>query len=114
MPRTLATAFAAALALTLATAPAWSGSTGLENIHDMRREGKKICFTDHFHYGQSGWMKSKAAATKDAGRSWAEFVYTEYGSDWANYALAASKELTCSPSSGQWQCQTFARPCRRG
>ncbi|MDQ8698291.1 hypothetical protein [Hyphomicrobium sp. LHD-15] len=104
-------AAAAAVAMSAIAAPAAADDTGFAYMHDLRKEGGRTCFTDHYHYG-SGSGGSKAAAQKDAIVSWASFTDFEYGSDWARYSKAASKGVTCSGSGGSFSCQIEARPCK--
>ncbi|WP_291179085.1 hypothetical protein [Hyphomicrobium sp.] len=106
----LKTSAAAALMAALA-APAVADDTGFAYMHDLRREGGKTCFTDHYHYG-NGSGATKAAAQKDAIGSWASFTDFEYGSDWARFSRAASKSISCSGSAGSVSCQIEARPCK--
>lgn len=87
--------------------------TGLATMHTMKRVGNKLCMADHFHYGDGTSGKSKAQAIKAAKRSWADFVYAEYGSAWARFALAGSKGAKCSLRHGEHRCSIEARPCRR-
>jgi hypothetical protein len=96
----------------VAAFPAVADDTGLAVMHDLRREGGRTCFLDHYHYGNSSGMASRKAAETDAINSWASFVDFEYGSDWARYSRAASKSVKCDGSSGGWGCQVEARPCR--
>ena len=56
--------------------PAAADQTGLHATHDLRKEGGRTCFTDHWHYG-SGKGSSKKAATADAISGWASFVDLE-------------------------------------
>jgi hypothetical protein len=85
---------------------------GLAASHDMRREGGRLCFSDHFHYGSSAGLPSQQAAQVAAAKSWSSFVDFEYGSTWANYGKASSKEMKCSQGGGSWGCDLGARPCR--
>ena len=85
---------------------------GLAASHDLRREGGRVCFSDHTHYGSSSGMPTLAAAQKEAIISWAGFVDFEYGSTWANYNKASGKDLKCSQSGGGFGCDLGARPCR--
>jgi hypothetical protein len=80
-------------------------------MHDLRREGGRMCMSDHYHYG-NGNGSSKAAAQRDAIASWAGFTDFEYGSDWARWSRAAGKRVSCSGSGGGFSCQVEARPCR--
>ncbi len=86
--------------------------TGLAATHDMRREGGRLCFADHFHYGSSAGKPTVASAQAAAASSWSSFVDFEYGSAWASYARASAKDMKCSQSSIGWACDTSARPCR--
>jgi hypothetical protein len=91
---------------------AMADDTGLAVLHDLRREGGRTCFLDHYHYGNSAGMPSRRAAEIEAARSWADFVDLEYGSDWARYSRAHSKSVSCEQSAAGWSCQVEARPCR--
>jgi hypothetical protein len=104
-------AAAAVVATSTIVAPAAADDTGFAYIHDLRKEGGRTCFTDHYHYG-SGSGATKAAAQKDAIGSWVSFTDFEYGSDWARFAKAASKSVSCSGSGGSFSCQIEARPCK--
>ncbi len=49
-------------------------------MHAMRREGGKLCMSDHWHYGSSsGSHATKAAAQRAAIASWQDFTDLEYG-----------------------------------
>lgn len=111
-------AFAALTAGLLATAaatfsvtPATADESGLAASHTWRKERGRVCFADHWHYG-SGSGRTRKAAERDAIVAWASFVDFEYGSNWARFAKAASKKMSCSPSSSGWDCSLEARPCR--
>jgi hypothetical protein len=81
-------------------------------IHDLRREGGKLCQIDHWHYG-SGTGANKKLAMADAVGSWQKFTALEYGSDWARFQRAASKSVSCSKEgSGGVSCAIEGRPCR--
>jgi len=107
-------AFAAAALIAIA-APASADDTGVAAIHDQRREGGRLCFVDHYHYGSSAGKSSKAAALSAAVVSWSDFTDFEYGSDWAHWGLSSSKSVKCSREGirGPWGCDVSARPCRR-
>ena len=79
--------------------------------HDARREGNRICFSDHFHYGSGGGQNQRAAQISAIG-SWQSFVDFEYGSAWSNFAKAGSKKFSCSGPAGAIECSLEARPCR--
>lgn len=102
----------AAIAFLLLACPAMADETGLATMHAMRREGRQLCFLDHYHYGSSAGATSQRAAKISAVKSWAGFVDLEYGSDWARYSRAHSKSMTCERSSGGWSCMVEARPCK--
>ncbi len=87
--------------------------TGLDSIHEKRREGGKLCFSSHEHYGE-GTLPSRKGAEAAASRNWAVFTADEYGSAWGSYKLAVSKAMKCAPSGGLWTCSVTARPCRVG
>lgn len=91
--------------------PAMADETGLAATHSWRKEGGKVCFADHWHYG-SGSGPTRKAAERDAAAGWAGFTSFEYGSSWARYSRAASKKMSCSQGSGGWNCNVEARPCR--
>lgn len=106
-------AIIAGVILSLAPA-AMADDTGFADMHDMRREGAKTCMSDHYHHGTSSGQSSRKLAEIEAGRDWAGFTAFEYGSAWANYALAASKSVVCDQDGKGWGCSVAARPCRRG
>jgi hypothetical protein len=91
--------------------PAVADDTGFASMHDLRREGGRLCMIDHFHFG-SGSGGSKAAAQREAIISWSSFTDFEYGSDWARWSRAASKGITCTKGGGGIDCQVQARPCK--
>ena len=107
------TAASAAAVLTLASLPAVAQSTGLDGLHDKRREGGRVCFTDHFHDG-SGSGANKKQAEIAAIQSWSDFTSWEYGAAWGSFRNAASKSLKCSGTPGSMTCSVSARPCRPG
>jgi hypothetical protein len=104
----------AALAITLgATAcPVMADDTGLAILHDLRREGGRNCFLDHYHYGNSSGVPNRKKAEIVAISSWSDFVDFEYGSDWARYSRAASKSVKCEQTGSGWACSIEARPCK--
>jgi len=104
-------ALAGCAAVCAVSVPAMADDTGFAYMHDLRKEGGRTFFTDHYHYG-SGAGASKAAAQKDAIGSWVSFTDFEYGSDWARFSRAASKSISCSGSGGNVSCQIEARPCK--
>lgn len=112
LPKTMLALVLAAVAVTTFAIPAYSAETGLAAMHAMRREGGRLCFTDHWHYGTSGTSPTKAAAQRAAIASWQDFTDLEYGSTWARFSRAASKKMGCSRNSAGWSCDAEARPCR--
>jgi hypothetical protein len=66
----------------------------------------------HTHDGQSSGGASRKAAEVAAVKAWAEFTAWEYGTDWAQWSKAGSKQMTCSQSGGSWGCHAEARPCK--
>lgn len=106
-----------ALVGTLGTAEAQSRrgqqaqETGMAQIHQWVKVGRKTCMLDHFHDG-SGNGSTRKQAERAAIAAWAEFTAWEYGSPWGRYAIAESKRMDCSQSGGGWSCAVQARPCR--
>jgi len=92
-------------------APASADDNGLAYMHDLRSEGGRSCFLDHFHYG-SGAGATRNAAQRDAISSWQSFTAFEYGTDWARFGRAASKQISCSKSASGYDCSLNARPCK--
>lgn len=110
MTRSIAMSLAVlAFAFTPASA---ADETGLVGLHTLKRSGNKICMADHFHSGSSSGRNSRKEAEAAAISDWQGFTAWEYGSIWGSFALAESKTISCSPSSG-WSCTVEARPCRR-
>jgi hypothetical protein len=96
---------------------AWCGTaaadeTGFAEIHSHRREGGRLCFVDHSHYGGSTAQPNKKVAMVEAIKSWIGFVDLEYGSTWANYQKAAGKKVKCEQGASGWACDIEARPCK--
>jgi len=108
--KTIAAALAAAVLLSVV--PAAADETGLDVIHAERREGKRLCFTDHFHYGNGNSSVSRNAAIGDAVASWQSFTALEYGSSWGDWRKAGSKKIACGKNGAQWSCQIEGRPCK--
>ena len=108
----MAALIAAIFCLTVSL-PAMANSTGLENIHTLKREGNKLCMVGHYHYGSGDSEKSRKIALKKALSKWAEFVYIEYGSDWSQWRLANSRGIKCYPENGGIHCRVHGRPCKR-
>jgi hypothetical protein len=93
---------------------AWANETGFSDMHSQRREGGRTCMDQHFHYGSSSGHASRRQAEVAAVQDWAGFTAFEYGTAWARYSVAASREMSCEQSGGSWSCNLSARPCRGG
>ena len=87
--------------------------SALVGLHDLRREGNKVCMSEHTHLGSSTGQPSKKAAEVVAMREWASFTAWEYGGAWGNPGLAGSKTIKCNGSGNSYNCDFEARPCRR-
>lgn len=108
-PKTMSAVLMAALCVSVV--PASADETGLDVIHSERREGRRLCFTDHFHYANAAGPTKKAAII-EAVTNWQTFTSLEYGTTWGQWKKAGSKKVGCSPSGGQWSCQIEGRPCK--
>src|SRR4029079_2851479 len=86
--------------------------TGFAYTHDLRKEGGRLCMSDHYHSG-SGSGRSKSAAQAAAARSWADFTNFEYGSAWARWSAARSKSVRYTKDASGWGAHVGA-PSRRG
>lgn len=113
MRTTLKTLILAGACALIGATSALAGSTGFDSIHMLKREQRKLCMADHFHYGYGQSDKSRKLAEKEAIRAWADFVQLEYGSDWSRFSLAGSKSVSCSRTNGIYSCNVSGRPCRR-
>jgi hypothetical protein len=112
LPKTMLALLLAAVAATTFAIPASAQEGGLAAMHAMRREGGRLCMSDHWHYGSSSTSSSKAAAQRSAIASWQDFTDLEYGRAWARFSRAASRKIGCSRNSAGWSCDAEARPCR--
>ncbi len=74
---------------------------------------RKQCKVGHFHYGASSGERSKKLARRKAIASWAGFTAFEYGSHWARFRLAKSRDVQCDRIGAQWECRVEAIPCTR-
>jgi hypothetical protein len=101
---------AIAVAVVSSTA-AYADDTGLAYAHDLRKEGGRLCMSDHYHSG-SGSGKSKPAAQAAAVRSWADFTNLEYGTAWARWSVAHGKSVRYTKADSGWDASIDARPCR--
>ncbi len=106
-----ALALVPALIFLVSSAPVRADDTGLASMHDWRVEGGRTCYAEHTHYGSSAGLASKKLAEVEAIKSWQSFTAFEYGTDWANFARAASRKVSCKQGSGGWGCEVEARPC---
>ena len=111
MLRPVPTLAVLALVFSATASPALADDTGMASIHDLRREGGRLCMSDHWHSG-SGSGGNQKAAMRDAVGSWSSFTSLEYGSVWASWGRAASKGASCSKDSPGYSCSISARPCR--
>src|SRR5262245_60337152 len=112
LPKTMLALAVAAVGAAVLTVPANAQDSGLAAMHDMRREGGRLCMSDHWHYGSSGSQPTKTAAQRAAIASWQDFTDLEYGRAWARFSRAASRRIGCSQGGGGWNCDAEARPCR--
>ena len=94
-------------------AAASAGAQGLTDLHDKVRVGNKLCFSDHYHDGNSSGHKSRDAAETAAVRSWQDFTAWEYGRAWGDFWIAANRGVKCEQSGGSWGCHVQAKACRR-
>lgn len=113
MLKKLAISISACGFFALTCMPAMADDTGMAGaIHDLRRESGKLCQADHWHYG-NGVGATKKLAVADAIGSWQDFTALEYGSDWARFQRAGSRNISCSNSGGgSVNCSIEARPCK--
>lgn len=88
-----------------------ANDTGFAYGHDLRKEGGRLCMSDHYHSG-SGAGKTKAAALAAAARSWADFTNFEYGSAWARWSLARGKDVRYTKEAAGYSADIDARPCK--
>lgn len=84
---------------------------GLASMHELRREGGRVCMSDHFHYG-TGNGSSKKAALADAIGSWQSFTDFEYGPAWARWNRSASKQVKYGSAASGFSADVSSRPCR--
>lgn len=97
----------------LSVAPAFADDTGLAtSLHEVRKEKRRLCQVDHFHFGSSAGHPNQKIAMAHAIDSWQSFTALEYGTDWANFRKAGSSTAKCTLSSGGWGCEIQARPCK--
>jgi hypothetical protein len=104
-------AVGATLAFGLSTLAA-AEESGLAGLHEQKREGNRICMSEHFHHGASTGKPTQKEAEAAAIRDWSGFTGFEYGDAWSDYAIAASKTMQCARSGNDWSCDVDARPCK--
>lgn len=109
--RVALSAVCVALSLCLIPTDAKADETGFADMHTQRREGRKLCHSDHWHYG-NGSGKTKALALRAAIQSWASFTAFEYGSTWANWNKASGKSVSYSGSGSTISADISARACK--
>lgn len=109
----LALGLAVGVAGSLSVESAKADETGLASIHQWRKVGRKICFTEHRHYGSSAGHATRKAAQNAAITDWQGFTAFEYGLSWAYYKNAIEKTAGCKQEGGGWKCEVEAIPCRR-
>lgn len=114
MLRIAAAGLAVACLSSVLGGPARADETGFAQMHDIRREGNKLCMSDHWHYGSGGAYPTRKAAEAAAAQAWASFTAFEYGTTWANFSLAANRKFDCSSGPSGISCNVEARPCRAG
>ena len=103
----------ALIATSAPLAVAMADDTGVgQALHDLRREGKRLCFSGHSHSGSSTGEATKKAAEIAAVQSWAGFTAWEYGTDWAQWTKASGKQVSCTQAGSSWGCYAEARPCK--
>ncbi|MBU2583196.1 MAG: hypothetical protein KJ622_15920 [Alphaproteobacteria bacterium] len=111
LARTLVIAAAAAAGFGLLAPAAIADDTGMAGIHSWMKVGRKTCFGDHSHAGNSSGKKSEKAALAAAIDDWQGFTAFEYGTDWAYYKHAHAKTKSCSQEASGWSCSIDAVPC---
>jgi len=112
MSKSVGRACALAVAVALGAAGAQSQETGIAEIHQWVKVGRKTCMLDHFHDG-SGIGATRKQAEKAAITAWTEFTVWEYGTPWGRYTVAENRKMDCSrQSASSWSCAVQARPCR--
>lgn len=106
-------AAAAVLASLVGGFGAAADDTGFIGIHDLRRYGRYLCTTDHFHAGNGKAQRTKRRAIRSAVADWSSFTSWEYGSDWGKWRYARSKSVKCTGKRPAIQCTVDARMCKR-
>ena len=85
-----------------------------ERLHTVKRYGKRVCMTEHMHYGLSEWNPSKKLSYDEAVNSWSVFTKFEYGDRWSNFKRSRKRKVNCIKNSrGLWRCDAESHPCRQ-
>jgi hypothetical protein len=110
---TIAALAAAALLAGAGAASATSKHSGggWSFLHAMKTEGGKTCFADYYIHGK-GRAATEAEAQAIAGQSWAMWVGSKYGKEWAAWDLASDASMTCFKGERSYSCFAHAAPCR--
>lgn len=103
---------AAAAGMCVCAQTAMADDTGLAGMHSWMKVGRKTCFTDHTHTGNSSGHRTQRQALKAAIEDWQGFTAFEYGTDWAYFRRANARMKSCSKDSQGWGCTVEGRPCR--
>ncbi len=103
------------LAVTILNSPvlAQLAETGIAQIHEWKKVGKKTCIADHWHYG-NGDAADRAKALAAAVRNWEQFTDLDYGTVWGKYRLAEARTTKCEKADQGpgWKCLVGGRACR--
>ena len=110
----VSTCLIAAAALLGSLAAASADDNGVATaLHETRKVGGRMCFTDHNHDGTGIGQTQKIAMT-EAIASWRSFTDLEYGSDWASYNNSVNKVASCSQRAEGFECHVTSTPCNAG
>lgn len=113
LKQTLVLAAALAASNLFVSGHALADDTGMASIHSWSKVGRKTCFTDHTHVGNSAGAKTQKTALKAAVKDWQEFTAFEYGTDWAYFKNAHGRMKSCSKDTAGWGCTVEATPCKK-
>ncbi len=84
-----------------------------EFMHTVKPFGRKLCMTEHMHYGVSDWNTNKKTSHEEAVNSWEVFTKFEYRSRWSSFKMARERKVLCKQNAyRQWRCEAEGRPCR--
>ncbi len=85
-----------------------------ERLHTTMVFGRKLCMTEHMHYGMSSWNASKKTSYKEAVNSWRVFTKVEYRTRWSHFRMARHRKVSCVQNGYRlWRCEAKGRPCRK-